>query len=313
LECWDVEKATPKDLAKLQVFYNNILGEPFELRGERLRSQDVRAHRRLTYHYGEIPNKWASKHAGGPVQLLICSVDVQKAFLSVAVFGFTRGRRCMLIDYHRLDGDTADLASPDTWGKLTKLLQKRYVADDGTVYGMGLTLVDSGYRQDLVYQYVAKWRDGVVAVKGEPGHVKAAKGNRFHQLKTPLGEQAFGVTVDAYKERLHVQLRQGWDGMAMMPDGHFSAPVDVTDDQLDELTVERRVEELDPLTRQRKGWKWVRPSGSRNELWDLLVYATAGLDILAWEYCRRFHEPDETLWPMFWEHTSKGAFFRPTN
>lgn len=310
LDAWDVEQARPKDMGALQAFYNLVLGEPFELRGEKLRFEEVSSVRRHVYSMGEVPNRWAAEHAGSPIQVLVSSVDVQKDFLSVAVFGFTRGRRSFLLDYWRFDGPTDQLDCPTTWGKLRKVIETSvYTADDGKQYRIGLTLVDSGYQHDVVYRFVSEYRSGVVAIKGEPSSSKAASGRLFHTINTPLGERGFGVSVDSYKERLHLSLKQGWDTHGLMPEGHYSVPTDTRDDQLKELTVERRVEELDPVTRQRKGWKWVRPSGSRNELLDISVYALCGLDMLAWDYCRHTLELDQVLWPMFWEYTSQGAFF----
>jgi len=115
LEAWDVEHNRPRDNGQLQVFYNNVLGETFEIRGEKLRFDTVSTHRRHAYKFGEIPNEWAAQFCGSPVQILTCAVDVHADNLAVAVFGWCKERRSVLVDYWRFNGDTEQLDDPGTW------------------------------------------------------------------------------------------------------------------------------------------------------------------------------------------------------
>lgn len=285
LGAWDVERNVPRDMEQFQVFYNNALAEPFELRGEKVRFAAVSAHRRSAYHYGQIPNKWAAQYCGSPVLLLTCTVDVHGDNLAVAVFGWCRDRRALLIDYWRFEGDTEQLDNPDTWGRLEKLIEgQEYVADDGKRYPVALTLIDSGYRTDHVYRFAAQYESGVFPVKGRDVPPKSANTREFSEFTTPTGIRAYGVTVDFYKDRWSAALRRGWDGLGLQPQGHFNAPVDATDKQLRELTVEVKRERIEKTTGKRIGWEWHRPSGAANELWDLLVYGNAALDLVAWNY-----------------------------
>ena len=57
LECWDVERNTVRDMGKLQEFYNNNLGVPFEVFGQKIRFTSVSAHRRSEYRLGEVPQR----------------------------------------------------------------------------------------------------------------------------------------------------------------------------------------------------------------------------------------------------------------
>jgi phage terminase large subunit GpA-like protein len=101
LEAWDVVQSRVRDHEKLQVFYNNVLGETYELG----REGQVRDRSRRTaglLPFGEIPNKWAAQFAGGPLMLLVCTVDVHDDNLAVAVWGWCRDNRVFLIDYERL-------------------------------------------------------------------------------------------------------------------------------------------------------------------------------------------------------------------
>lgn len=306
LEAWDVERARPKDLGVLQVFYNNVLGEPFELRGEKLRFENVSAHRRSCYKYGEIPNKWAKEHAGSPVLLVNMTVDVHADQLPIAVWGWARDRRPFLIDYWRLKGDTSQLDDAGTWGELRKLVeQKRYVADDGSEYPIALTLIDSGFLTDQVYQFCGEYDSGVYPCKGREFPPQNALVKEFSEFNAPLGLRGYGITVDLYKDRWSAGLRHGWDGHGIMPPGHFNAPSDVHDKQLRELTVEVKREKIEKGTGKRVGFEWHRPAGAANELWDLLIYSNAALDLLAWQTHVVAEERDSVNWFDFWNQLER--------
>ena len=321
LEAWDTERNQPKDNAKLQVFYNNQLGEPFRMWGSSVRFERVSSHRRQAYHAGQVPNHWAEKHCTSAVLVVVCAVDVHKDNLAVSVWGWCRGRRVLLIDYWRFGwneeekkyvGDTEDLDDPHTWGKLRELIEnpERYVADDGKVYRIALTLVDSGYRADDVYRFCAEYENGVFPVKGREAPPKSANLKEFSEFTSPTGVRAYGITVDFYKDRWGAALKRGWNEDGIQPEGHFNAPVDVTDKQLKELTVETKREKIDTVTKQSLGFVWVRPSGAANELWDCLVYASAGFDILAANICEQLGL-EETNWFAFYDALEQQRpFFR---
>lgn len=310
LDAWDIERDRPKDMGALQVFYNNVLGETFMVYGDRVRFEQVSPHRRQ-YHYGTIPNKMAEAVAGGPILLLTCTVDVHKSNLAVAVFGWTRGRRAFLIDYQRFEGDTERLDNEDTWGRLRKLIEAEepYVADDGRRYAIALTLIDSGYRADDVYQFASDYDYGVYPVKGRETPPKAVTLKEFSSFETPMGSTAFGIMVDRYKDRWSAALRRGWDGMSLQPEGHFNAPVNATDAQLKELTVEVRKAKRDKQTNVLIGYEWHRPSGAPNELWDVLIYANAALDMLAWDTCLDQLDIDPVNMTAFYDACEQDQLF----
>jgi terminase, large subunit len=302
LEAWDVERNQHRDIAALQVFYNNVLGETFEVHGQGVRFDAVSSHRRHEYRLGQVPNKWASISCGGPVLLLTCAVDVHKDNLAVAVFGWCRDRRAILIDYWRFEGNTERLDDPGTWVRLRKLVEEHeYCADDGKKYRVSLTLVDSGYSTDVVYAFAADYESGVYPVKGRESSPKSASIREFSEFTTPMGTVAYGITVDIYKDRWASALRREWDGQELQPTGHFNAPLDVSDKQLKELTVETKKERIEKGTGKRLGFHWQRPGGSANELWDLLVYNNAALELLAWDVCRRQMELDFVNWNAFYD------------
>lgn len=315
-EAWDTVNNRVKDYEKLQVFYNNVLGETYELRGEKLKFEVISRHRRR-YKFGEIPNKWATEFAGGPILLLVCTVDVHIDNLAVSVFGWCAGGRAFLINYDRFEGDTEQTTEPKTWGKLRELIEGRqYTADDGKRYQIAVTLIDSGYRRDQVYQFAADYQGGVFPVKGRGA--EAAEGanlKEFSEFTTTLGTIAYGITVDIYKDRWSAQLKRSWDGNSAQPEGFFNAPLDIDDDQLRELTVEVKREKLQKGTGKRVGTEWHRPSGAKNELWDTLIYASAAVEMIARDVCIRQWELKFINWTAFWDacRQQKLFFLDPVN
>lgn len=290
LKAWDVDRNRPKDLAALQVFYNNDLGVPFKSYGEKVRPEQVSRHRRSEYRFGEVPNKWAEEACGSPVLVVTCSVDVHADNLAVGVFGWCKGFRCLLLDYWRFEGNTEDLEDPGTWGRLRELIDRdvNYIADDGAKYRIDITLIDSGYRRDDVYRFCSEYTGGVYPVKGDHQAQK-----HFRRLNSPLGVAVFGVHVDSYKDRWSTSLRREWNGVDIQPEWHFNAPADITTEQLKELTVETKVV-VNGVP------QWQRPSGAKNELWDDLIYSSAGVEILAHAMFIEGLKSSHIDWQYFW-------------
>jgi len=301
LEAWDDEHSRPRDLAKLQVFYNNVLGAPFEQHGQQIRFEIVSSLRRHAYRYGELPNTWAREVCGAPIQVITCAADVHDDNLAVAVFGWARGKRAFLLDYWRFPGNVQDLENRETWGRLREVIEATvYVGDDGTRRGIDLTMVDASYLTDTVHRFMDRYATGVYPIRGRETPPKSSPTKEWWSVKTPSGQVSWCCATDMYKERISAALRRSWDGISHQPEQHFNFPTDVTDKQLRELTVEVKREKIDKATGKRLGFEWHRPSGAANELFDLCVYSSAALDIAATDHCMTRCGRDQIDWDFFW-------------
>jgi phage terminase large subunit GpA-like protein len=315
LEAWDVVNNRPIDVAKLQTFYNNVLGESFEAKFDKLRSETVYAHRR-PYIYGMIPNNYALKHSESEILLLTAGVDVHKHSLRVGVFGWTKHSRCYLIDYFTLDGTTPDGKSEtehrsnSCWQKLEELiLVKEYSADDGKRYRIQTTFIDSGFNHDTVVGFCSDFSGGVFPIKGREYPPKSAKVREFFNMDSASGVKGYGITVDVYKERLSNSLKRQWTEGVTQPRYHFNAPENSLDSQLKELTVEYRREKYEKGTKKVLGYEWFRPSGAANELFDVLIYSAAALDLIAYNLCVEYWGFESTDWLKFWEAAQTEQLF----
>ncbi len=293
------------DIGKYQVFYNNVLAEPFEVMGTKIRFTSVSAHRRPVYRLGQIPNEYALKHSGSKILFLTCQVDVHKSNLAVTVMGWTRNACCYLIDYWRFEVENKDeeceqLTSP-VWGRLRELIEeKRYEDNDGNKYRLNLTLIDAGHANDTVTNFCADYAAGVFPILGRDRPAKNQKILEFSNFKTQSGTIGYKITVDHYKDRMGLVLRREWvEESGQQKSYHFNAPIDTTDAQLKELTVEFKREKVD--IKGQTTYEWHRPGNAKNELWDLLGYGYAAVEIIAWDICIQKFELETIDWSKFWD------------
>lgn len=313
LEAYDVEKRNVRDIPAYQVWYNNVLAWPFKVLGLKVSIIQASAHRREVYKFGEVPNAYAEKYSGSGILCVTCQVDVHKRNLAVAVFGWCRDARPYVLDYWRFetegeDSDCADVKNP-VWDRLRKLVEeKEYVSADNKIYRIALTFVDAGYCNDTVVKFCADYEGGVYPILGRSRPAKNATIKEFSQFTTQDGTIGYKLNVDHYKDRIAPILRRSWtEDDGVQGSYHFNAPIDITDDQLTELTVETRIQKTDD--NGALVYVWHRPSGSKNELWDLCVYGYAAIEVIAWGICVDHFELKNVDWPVFWNYLEQEAPF----
>ena len=304
LDAFDPKTKQTKDVKLFQVFYNNVLAKPFEQGGAKIKDSHVDGQRRMCYRRGEIPNFYAQQYSGSKIMFLTCQVDVHKSNLAVAVTGWTAGLRMYLIDYWRFEredetGDCSQNNHP-VWQRLQKLIENTvYAADDGTTYRITQTFIDGGYKQASVVDFCSQYSSGVYPILGRDRPGKSDKIREFAQFPTQLGTIGYRVTVDYYKDRLEPLLRQKWHGDdGDQPHYQVNFPVDATQEELKELTVEQRIEKT--AKSGFKSYEWHRPDRTSNELWDLLVYGSASAEIVAHRICRELFKLDNVNWQDFY-------------
>lgn len=302
LAAFDPEARKVIDIGKYQVFYNNILAEPFTPLGGGVSKRHVSPHRRPEYRLGQIPNTYASIHSRSRILVLTCQVDVHKSFLAVSVMAWCRDAVCYVIDYWRWEHEDCTEAGSPVWSRLRELIEETvYTADDGQRYRVVVTLIDAGYANDTVTGFCSDYQAGVYPILGRDRTSRNAKIKEFAEFKTQGGRVGYTILVDHYKDRIAPVLRRDWVAAAgIQKPYHFNAPIDLPDKALWELTVERRQERKD--ARGRVEYYWHRPGNARNELWDLLVYGHAAVEIIAWSICIQSFGLKTVDWQAFWSY-----------
>jgi len=301
-------------ISRYQEYVNNTLGLPFKQQGASVGFRSVSGHRRTEYRFGQVPNEYAAEHSGSKILFATCTVDVHKRNLAVAVFGWCRDARPYLLDYWRLeqldskkeDYDCREISCP-AWARLSAVIEeKEYEADDGQKYGVALTFVDAGYANDTVLTFCAQYDSGVHPIIGRARAAKNQRIKEFDPFRTQSGVLGYKLLVDHYKDRMSSVLRRQWDPEIQgQPIYHFNAPMDATDKQLTELTKEYRKEDTDP--QGNTFYVWHRPGNAPQELWDLLGYGYASVDVLAYSICIGFFKLETINWDDFWKFAMDSA------
>jgi len=302
LEAFD-KNGKVKDFSALQRWYNNFLAKSIQIYSGKVSFSMASAHRRPWYRKNEIPNTEIEKYCPSEILLLTCTVDVHKGNLAVAVWGWTAGMRCWLIDYIRIEDDTeagCEVIESMAWVELGKMINERaWKANDGKVYQLALTFVDARWSSSTVVEFCSQYSSGVYPIMGDDKPARGQRIKEFAEFTTQSGTTGYRITVNHYKDRLAPVLRRNWRPDEGLQDEYtFNAPVDTTDDELRELT--REVKRKKTLPNGQEEWFWHRPGGAPQELWDLMVYGHAQVEILAWMMCVQHLEVDAVDWPWFW-------------
>jgi phage terminase large subunit GpA-like protein len=308
-----------KDPAKLQVFYNNFLAETFTVYTGKVAFSMASAHRRVWYRKDEIKNVEVAKHCDSEILFLTCTVDVHGDNLAVAVWGWAMSGLdfvCWLVSYNRIYDDTdtpegVSLPESPVWSELRRLIEEgEWISDNGKKYSIVVTFIDANPYSPTVTGFCSEYAGGVYPIMGRETTRNSPK--EWRPYTTQLGTLGYHIFVDYYKDRLAPVLRRTW----RPDDGNqeaytFNAPVDTTDDELRELTREVKRHERRPNGQDK--WVWHRPGNAPQELWDLMVYAHASVEVLAWLMCKQAQDvPDGQVvvdWSYFWGACKAGAFF----
>lgn len=253
------------DDTKMKTFVNTCLAETWEEQGDQVKPGDLAA-RVEDYALRTVP-------VGGLI--LTMSVDVQSNRLEYKIKAWGRFEESWTVDYAVLWGDPSQVGEGSVWDELARVITTPIRHANGRELRVMATAIDSGgHHTHEVYQFARKHRGAnVFAVKGlsvsgrpvlgKPTPVDVnARGEKFKK-----GALLWLIGTDTAKALIYGRLRVGEAGPGCM---HFSR--ELPSEYFEQLTAERLV------TRYVKGrprLEWIKPSGRRNEVLDLEVYAIA--------------------------------------
>ncbi|MCW8799393.1 MAG: phage terminase large subunit family protein, partial [Desulfobacter sp.] len=306
-----------KSPAKLKVFYNNFLAETFQSYTGRIKFEMVSSHRRDWYHKGEIKNAIVSQYCDSEILFLTCTVDVHGDNLAAAVWGWARvgtDFTCWLIEYMRIQDGTGvsegiSLPESPAWDQLRDLGSRIWTSDNEKRYPISLMFIDSSPYYDTVCGFCEPY-PMVFPIQGR--EITRNTVNEWRPFTTQAGDPGWQIYVDYIKDRLAPVLRRNW----RPEEGNqapytFNAPLNTSDDELKELTREAKKKKMLPNGKEELVWH--RPGNAPQELWDLMVYAHAGVEILAWLVCENMQQVPASQvvvsWADFWNECEKGLFF----
>ena len=265
------------DPEELKVFYNTVLGELWEDRGD-LEDEDTMLARREDY---------GTREDGTPVELpdgvlvLTCGVDTQDDRLEYEVVGHGHYGETWGIKKGIIMGDPN---YDEPWERLDEVVSHVYKFQNGRGLTVSMTCVDSGgHKTQSVYmQTRARLQRRIFAIKGQggdgipytkpPSKVKIVVGG-----KTVGQTWLYSIGVDAGKAAIMAALKVQEAGPKYC---HFPRDNDRGYDLnfFNGLLSEKMVMKTD---RGRTRWAWEKLKGhERNEALDCRNYALAAFRIL---------------------------------
>lgn len=263
------------DPLKLKAFWQQWLGEPWEVQGEAPEVERLLERRQ----------KWPRARIPAGVLFLTGAVDVQGDRLEWAVYGWDRGLGQYLIDAGVIAGNPE---SAEPWLVLDGLLVRTFTDAWGKPVSVEAWGVDSGYLSQQVYRFVARHASTqrVRALDGRPGWRLPAMGTPKTvsidwQGRKVGSTQLWPVGTYDLKSEVYWALEQtvkGPDAAGQWPKGAFYFGDWADRTALEQLTAEYVA---DRETSGRVVKEWRRIKGRANEQLDLAVYARALARLLA--------------------------------
>jgi phage terminase large subunit GpA-like protein len=187
--------------------------------------------------------------------------------------------------------------------------EQEYTDDEGRKYWIENTFIDSGdgKTEGVVSDFCSQYEYGVFPTKGDSYSSKRMQS--FKEFNTSSKATGYMIAVDMYKDRMAPVLRRIWEPENGNQDRYqLNVPADTTDKEIKQLTTEFKKDEKQAGGRITK--VWYRPHGVKNELWDLLIMAMCGIEILALNTCLGNLELEGLYMDEFWKYAqNEQAFF----
>jgi len=310
-ECWDIERNRVRDREKYRVFRNTKQGLTFEEGGKQIDYERAILFRRSGFAKNHVPNKMSIQDSGSPILYVVCSVDVQQKSLFVDVKGYSDGGVTWTLDFFQINGETEQFNG--VWDKLDEYISDhRFIGDDGKIYRIQITLVDSGRYTDYVYEFVKRHSFGVYACKGKDW-INTGETYALFSDKTleKIGmAQAFHINTGKLKDRISAALTSSfWETEKFQPLWYPNFPEDFRDDYFKMFEAEKKVftklKGAENITRV----QWIQEFGKDNHAFDTYVYNLAALEIAAEYYCKEVLLLETLNWRAFWEAAKGGLFY----
>ncbi|HTE40358.1 MAG TPA: terminase gpA endonuclease subunit, partial [Steroidobacteraceae bacterium] len=272
------------DEAALRTVTNTDLAMPYVPRSVAKRRSGAQLRKRV--------EPWPQGSVPAGVHFLTAAVDVQAHAFVVQVHGWGRGLESWLIDRYsltaskRIEGDRTAALDPaaylEDWDVLRRIISAAYPMADAPDQSMPvlLTMCDSGGRDGVTSRAYAFWRllraaglgrrFRLVKGTGTPTAPRVRKSfpdstGRRDRVGGGVGDvPVYLINTNVLKDAIANDLAREAPGP-----GYIHLPDWLPSAVFDELTAE---------TRGPKGW--ARPSGIRNEAFDLAVYNRAATILL---------------------------------
>lgn len=264
-------------------YVNLYEGKPFKDAASRPKLESVLA-LRGGYRSGTIPKGVLYLTAGIDVQRGSGKDERNPARLEMEILGHGLGYRTWSILYRRFEGDVMDPYS-GAWELLNEFAENgglRFKRDDGTVFPVQLTFIDSGDaaegRAEVVYRFCSRWQNTypskgfsmLTANKKEKGDVPGAGSFRKYRPASigSGGQTVYEISTNHYKNIIYANMNIPRSPTDPQRPGFMDFPRDYDEEYFEQLDGEEK--HLDGS---------FHPIRTRVEALDCRVYALCAGDV----------------------------------
>lgn len=309
-EKWiDIFKGGNESKAKLRVFKNVVLGEPFEDKRKQASANQLMKNIR-NYEVGTVPNALSKLDGNGEIILLTCSCDlngtVDDARLDYEVVAHSESGSTYSIDQGsigtyqpKLSKDDRELWSYDiknqvnVWNEfMNKVILKNYPTDDNQEMRIFKTGIDTGYYSDFAYNFIDSNPQLLYGLKGDIED-KPLKANADIPMFKRAKERAnlYILEVNKLKDQLDERMSLKWNEGTEQPNGFMNFPNPVGEKYKYETYFKHYEAEVKKLTTNDDGevigWLWQKKNTmSQNHFFDCAVYNRGLREIIFQNTCK---------------------------
>lgn len=270
--------------SKLKVFQNTVVGLPWENRKNAI-PYEILMLRKGGYRSGNLPENIK------PL-IITCGVDIQSDRIELEVVAWLRNFESYSLEYRVFSGDTMQIESV-AYHELSEFLHTEYNG-----YPIDLCFIDSGYRDDVIYDYVSQFSGGVFAIQGDSVASRRGKGAMFRtSFVSSHGIERIDIFTDLIKSEFYGYAKKSISDTGEIPRGYCHFPEDYTDKIFKMYMSEIREEKITTGGTTVYRWKKIH---QRNEALDCRVYAMAAVYYMAWAYAQS-NGLDFIEWKDFWD------------
>jgi phage terminase large subunit GpA-like protein len=293
----------------LQVFFNLVLGLPYEERGKTPKITQLAKNTR-GYKIGEVPCELSEKDGNGKIILLTCACDLNgfedDARLDYEIVAHSESGTTYSIDAgsigtfqrgkSREERETYTYQNNEpnnVWDIFLKdILQIKYISDNKKesfpIHGLA---VDTGNFTLFAYTFIEQHQGLsnpllIMGIKGEEGKVKKINSDSSQFRKSKENEYLYILEVDQIKDELASKMELKWyEGNGLkQPRGFMNFPQSENGKYevrsfFTQFESEHKIPELSSDGSE-IGHKWVKKNSTvSNHFWDTRVYNMAIRDI----------------------------------
>lgn len=298
----DIYKDGVERKSKLKVFINQVLGQPWEERTEKINASNLKNNCR-SYPIKTIPNKLSNEDGNGNILLLTLACDlngtVDDARLDYDIWAHSESGSIYSIDqgsigtyYSGKDVEGRDLwsykneARNNVWDYLwNEIINVSYPRDDGGEMFIMCAGIDTGFYTHFAYGFIDTQPGRLIGLKGKVDET-FMKADKDVGTYKPARERPNLYILESIKlkDELATMVTAKWSEGNQQPAGFMNFPTP-SNNKYSNYYFEQYEAETKVLEENDEGdaigWRWVKKtSSSQNHYWDTAYYNLAVRDII---------------------------------